>query len=219
MCPDTASDPKRTGNQSRITINFSKIISIFLAYVHFAYYLCSRNQPSNIHIMKLKFPQIVADALAKADFQLAGEVYQALMAYAFRGTEPQNLTPAADAIFTLAKQFIAKAGETSPRRVRKKPEPKPEPVATHSSESASGDTPAHVIDQSPAPLPYPTIDDPMAVPAVRTTTVAAYPPPANKPPKSAEARRKYEQRVRDGARPHVKIRRRAGKIAFALTSS
>ncbi len=72
--------------------------------------------------MKIKFPPVLATALAKVDAALAGEVYQAIMAYAIEGVEPQGLSQMADALFTLARHLIAKAGE-SPSRARKKPSP------------------------------------------------------------------------------------------------
>ncbi len=140
--------------------------------------------------MTIKFPQAVAEALAKADFQLAGEVYQAIMAYAIQGIEPHGLSSAADALFTLAKQFIAKAGEKPARRPRKKPETTP----------ATSEAPT---PQAPAPEAIPP-----ATPQ-RVTTVAAYPPPAVKPAKSPEARQRYLDRIRrsgDRKPPLIKIR-------------
>ncbi len=88
--------------------------------------------------MVVKFPAEVVEALARLDHELAGELYQAIMAYALNGVEPQGLSKAAEAIFALVRHFIARGGEKAVRRPRKK--------TTESSVKAPAAEPQQIAD-------------------------------------------------------------------------
>ncbi len=75
--------------------------------------------------MIIKFPESIAKALAVVDPALAGEVYQAIMAYAFDGTEPSDLTSTAEALFILAKEMIRPAA-SRPEARKSKPMAEPQ---------------------------------------------------------------------------------------------
>ena len=135
----------------------------------------------------VKFPQIVAEALGKADCTLAGEVYQAIMAHELFGTEPTGLSPAADALYTLCMQFVCK-----PKRktTSKKENPTPAPAAPDTPITTSPATETTPTAQEiPAPI-FPDLDAP------RVTTLQSAPRPGRRPPKSPERRQRYINRIR-----------------------
>ena len=122
----------------------------------------------------VKFPQIVAEALAKADCALAGEVYQALMAHELFGTEPTGLSAAADALYTLCMQFV----KQPVRRPAKKAQPESAPTAAESASPAVPETIAPISE----------------------TTLQSAPRPASREPKAPERRQRYLNRIRGKAK-------------------
>ncbi len=143
----------------------------------------------------IKFPQIVAEALAKADCALAGEVYQAIMAHELFGVEPTGLSAGADALYTLCMQFVSKP---KCKAAPKEASPAPEVAVSASPVVADAepcDTVAAHIEETPAPrdIPAPIFPD---LDAPRVTTLQSAPRPGIQPPKSPERRQRYINRVR-----------------------
>ncbi len=104
----------------------------------------------------VKFPAIVAEALAKADAALAGEVYQAIMAYALNGVEAADLSAAASAIYHLAIQYVRPgADKPSPKckaRPAVRPKAAPKPVVPAAPVEKPQESPKPVPPK-PAPVP------------------------------------------------------------------
>ncbi len=150
----------------------------------------------------VKFPQIVAEALAKADCALAGEVYQAIMAHELFGTEPTGLSAAADALYTLCMQFV----KQPVRRPAKKAQPESAPTAAESASPAVPETIAPISEtpppiaaaaQVPQVVPEPIFPD---LTAPRVTTLQSAPRPASREPKAPERRQRYLNRIRGKAK-------------------
>ncbi len=115
--------------------------------------------------MKIKFPEIIVKALAAADAALAGEVYQAIMAYALQGAEPTDLSSAAQAIFILAKEMITPAG-AKPKPRKPKAQSKQEPIAAEVAPAPTPEpAPQPTADISPRPytdMAYPRLTRPVS---------------------------------------------------------